>query len=455
LYTVIDIETTGGTSKFHKIIEIAIVTHDGQKPIDRYSTLINPERPIPNFITSLTGISNEMVEHAPTFSEVADNVFQKTEGKVFVAHNVNFDYGFLKKSFDDVGIRFERKKLCTVRLAKKIFAGFPTYSLGALTSQLGIEIEDRHRALGDADATAELFGLLLENDRGGFIAHSLNRKSREATLPAHLSKATFDTLPEQTGVYYFHDRKGKVVYIGKAKNIKSRIAGHFTSDSSKSKRLFHEKVHDISYELTGNELIALLVESHEIKRLWPEFNRAQKFAAANFGLFQYTDRNGYQRLTISKVPPRQRAMINFGSMREGRQLLQSLVRRFNLCPKLCGLQKTVGACYDVKIGICDGACEGAISTGQYNERIAQAMAEVKQEMQTYAIIGPGRELLEQSVVLVENGSYLGHGFTDHALPAVTFDELKDRIMTFADNQDIQRILNMHIRKPNGYEVIYF
>jgi DNA polymerase-3 subunit epsilon len=455
LFTVVDIETTGGTAKSHRIIEVAIVTVDGGQIVDQYETLINPQRYIPPFITSLTGITNEMVEQAPTFAQVANTIVDKTEGKVFVAHNVNFDYSFVKEEFNILGIRFDRKKLCTVRLAKKIFPGFKSYGLGTLTGRLGIQINDRHRALGDAEATAKVLALLIKNDQNDFIGYSLKKTSREATLPANLPKEVFDSLPEKVGVYYFHNGKGKVVYVGKAKNIKSRIIGHFTGDSGKGKRLFHENVHNISYELTGNELIALLLESREIKRLWPEYNRSQKFTSANHGLYQYADRNGYQRFTVSKIQAGARAITNFRSFQEGRNFLNEWVKKFKLCAKFCGLQKSAEACFDHKLGMCDGACKGDISAEYYNKRVALALESLVEDKKTYAIVGTGRERQEKTLVLVENGIYLGHGFADYQVPARSFDELKDRISPFSDNHDIQKILNMHLNKPNGDEVIYF
>lgn len=455
MYTVVDIETTGGTARSHKIIEVAIVTFDGKKIIDSYATLINPKKYVPPFITSLTGISNDMVETAPTFEEVAETILEKTEDKIFVAHNVNFDYSFLKQEFNILGIKFDRKKLCTVRLAKKIIPGFRSYSLGSLTDDLGIEISDRHRALGDAEATAKVLEILIKKDNDNFIAHSLKKTSREATLPPHLSKEVFDSLPEKTGVYYFHNDKGKVVYVGKAKNIKSRIVGHFTGDSGKGKRLFHENIHNISYELTGNELVALLLESREIKRLWPEYNRVQKYASKNHGLFQYVDRNGYARFTISKIQLGTKALINFKNFQEGRLYINELVRKYKLCPKLCGLQQSDGECFDVKLGICDGACSGKISPDYYNKRFDLALASLEQGKKTFAVIGNGRDHQEKTLVLVENGIYLGHGYSDYNAPANSFDELKDRITSFPDNQDVQKILNLYMKNPKGDQVVYF
>lgn len=455
MYTIVDIETTGGTARSHKIIEVAIVTFDGHQIVDTYSSLINPKKYIPPFITSLTGISNDMIESAPTFEEVADIILEKTADKIFVAHNVNFDYSFLKQEFGILGIKFERKKLCTVRLAKKIMPGFRSYGLGTLSSELKISNSARHRALGDAEATTEILKILIDNDRDHFIDYSLKKNSREATLPAHLPKDVFESLPDKAGVYYFHNENGKVVYVGKAKNIKSRILGHFTGESSNGKRLFHERIHNISYELTGNELVAFLLESREIKRLWPEYNRAQKYASKIHGLYSYSDRNGYVRFTISKTQPGVKPIASFRNFQEGRELVNNLVAKFNLCPKLCGLQKTGGACFDFKIGSCDGACNGEISPEYYNKRVRLALVSVDEEKKTFAIIGNGREIDEKSLVLVENGVYLGHGFTDYNFSSNTFDELKDRITTFPDSQDIQKILNSHLSRAKVEEVIYF
>ena len=455
MYTVVDIETTGGTARAHKIIEIAIVTFDGKKIIDEYETLINPNRYLPPFITSLTGITNEMLEDAPAFEEVAKTIMDKTENKIFVAHNVNFDYSFLKQEFKMLGIRFERRKLCTVRLAKKIIPGFRSYGLGTLTSELGIINDARHRALGDARATAKVLMTLVNNDANDFIGFSLKKNSREATLPSNLPKQVFETLPEKTGVYYFHDANGKVLYVGKARNIRHRIIGHFTGESSRSKRLFHERIHNISYELTGNELVALLLESREIKRLWPEYNRVQKYTSSNYGLFKYQDQKGYFRFSISKVPPGSQPVANFKNFQEARFSVSDLRRKFALCPKLCGLQKSPNECFDHKVGQCDGACIGKIDSTEYNERFQQALDSLTNQKQTFAIVGDGREPEEKSLILVENGVYLGHGFTEHNLQVNDFEELKRRIKSYPDNQDVQKILNMYLKKPAHEEIIYF
>src|SRR6185437_1998988 len=206
MYAVVDIETTGGYASGNGITEIAIFLTDGKKVTDSFHSLINPECYIPSFITSLTGITNEMVQDAPTFEDIADEVENFTKDRVFVAHNVNFDYSFIKQEFSALGLKFERKKLCTVRLSRKIFPNLPSYSLGNLCGSLGIKIKDRHRAKGDAEATTKLLHLLVKGDNESFIDKSLKRTSRETLLPANLPKEDFEALPEEAGVYYFHDR---------------------------------------------------------------------------------------------------------------------------------------------------------------------------------------------------------------------------------------------------------
>ena len=455
MYTVVDIETTGGSSKYNRITEIAMIKFDGEKVVDEFTSLINPEVPIPGFITSLTGIDDDMVAQAPTFAELAGQIEAFTADTVFVAHSVNFDFGFLKKEFEAVGHRFDRKKLCTVRLSRKIIPGLPSYSLGNLCQHLGIKIKDRHRAYGDAAATARILKLLLATDPGHFVEYALKRNSGEATLPPNLPKEVFRKLPEKPGVYYFHNDKGKVVYVGKAKKIKSRVSGHFTGESSKEKRLFLDSIHDISHQLCGNELVALLEESREIRRLWPIYNRSQKRVGSNHGLLHYHDQAGYLRICITKGQQGFKPLITFGSFQEARVFLNELVKKHELCPKLSGLQRCAGACADRQLGKCHGACIQQETAETYNQRVRQAISSLDNAARSYAIIGTGRHKEEKSIVLVERGIYLGHGFTDTDLPAHSWEELKMRIRSFPDNQDIQRILRQYLKNPVNGELFFF
>ena len=454
MYAVVDIETTGNYTGKHKITEIAIYVYDGEKIVDEYQTLVNPESNIPPYISSMTGITNKMVENAPKFYEVAKHIFEKLDGKIFVAHNVNFDYNFIRQEFKSLGGDFQAKKLCTVRLSRKILPGLSSYSLGNLTRSLGIEITDRHRAYGDARATVEVLSKLINNDHNGEIDKALKRNSYEATLPPNLPKEQFENLPEESGVYYFFDQKGKVIYVGKANNIKSRIKGHFSagSETLQKQNMFRE-IHGVSYELCGNELISLLFETHEIKRLWPVFNRAQKRISWNYGIYSYEDQKGYIRFSISRINKLGNPAVVFKSQAEARSFLKAKVSEFELCPKLSGLQNSPGSCFDFRIKQCKGACDGQEKPGKYNRRARKALQSFSSDNFSAAIIGQGRKEEEKSIVWIEKGRYLGFGFFEQEIMEGNILELRSAIKTYEDNQEIQRILHMYLRTNKDYRLI--
>jgi DNA polymerase III subunit epsilon len=456
MYAVVDIETTGGNALSGRITEIAIVLHDGKQVTGCFETLVNPEMHIPPYIVSLTGITNEMVAEAPRFHEVAKQVYQLTEGRVFVAHNVNFDYSFIKREFASLGGQFSRKKLCTVRLSRKILPGISSYSLGNLCDHLGVTIKNRHRANGDAQATARLLEILIENDKDGFIEYSLKKASRESWLPPNLSKEHFESLPEEPGVYYFHDKHGTVIYVGKAKNIKSRVKGHFTGTSpAKLKLRFNEGIYDISYEKCGNELIALLYESHQIKHLWPLYNRAQKSLKLNYGLFHYFDQKGYSRFSLARLNKSSVPLIGFATLSEGRTYLQNKAKEYILCPKLCGLQKSPTACFDYRIQQCDGACIAKEAVEVYNLKAEAFVQSLVGDGLSYLIVGNGRQVAEQSVVMVENGRYMGFGYVPEEICITHIETVKDYLTPYTDTRDVQKILSGYVFKNRGSKQILY
>lgn len=269
-YSIIDIETTGGHRSGNKITEIAIINVNGEEIIEEFSTLIDPEIRIPYYITALTGISNEMVQGAPKFYEVAKKIVEMTEGRIFVAHNVFFDFNFIKHEFSELGYSFSRPKLCTVQLSKKHLPGHNSYSLGKICEDLKIENQARHRAMGDAKATYELFKLILQKVD---TDDEIMEESKKIAIPPALNRFEFEKLPNQTGVYYFYDSQGALLYIGKSNDIKKRIAQHFHPDL-KIKRDIQLKtmVAKIDYVVLHDELAALLYECHEIKKYFPRFN---------------------------------------------------------------------------------------------------------------------------------------------------------------------------------------
>lgn len=407
-FVIVDIETTGGNPKQGGITEIAAIVSDGKLVLDKFHTLINPEQYIPNFITGLTGIDQSMVENSPTFHEIAEQLFQFLKGRIFVAHNVNFDYSFLKESFKSSGIEFQEQKLCTVRLSRKAFPGYKSYSLGRICEHLSIVISDRHRAFGDAEATTVLFHKVLEKCPE-IIFQSLKKGSGDSFLPPHIPLEKYQQIPENTGIYYFHNQKGEVIYVGKALNIKSRFKGHFSGNSDDKLKLKSE-IHDITWELTGSEFLAYLLETLEIKRLWPKFNRALKYNNRQWALFQYEDHQGYIRFQVSKNNQKLPAISTFDSHAEAWNFMIDQTEKFDLCPKLTGIQKSNTACYDFKVEKCQGACVGLESPKIYNLKAKAFTASILSEKGSILIKDKGTNPEESCALLFENGVFTAYAF---------------------------------------------
>lgn len=456
MYAIVDIETTGGYADSHRITEIAIYHHDGIRITDRFHTLINPGRNIPFYITGLTGISQEMVWDSPSFPEVAKVVLDQLDGRIFVAHNAHFDYSFLKREFELAGVSWQSKKLCTVRLSRQIIPGLKSYSLGSLASSLGITISDRHRAGGDVAATAKIFDLLLKRDKSNYIARSLKRNSGETILPPNLPKEEFDKLPAKTGVYYFHNARGQIIYVGKATNIKKRIAGHFTGEAREwSRSKIRNEIHRVTFQLTGNELIALILESQEIRRLWPKYNQAQKYRTEEWGIYDYEDQNGFRRFSVNTVARGAQALIKFSSKGDAWNFLWEKVRTFELCPKLSGLQLSKGLCFEYQTGDCHGACMGIEEPEIYNGRCREAIHSFLDEQNSLAIIGKGRTARERSLVLVERGKYFGYGFLDRKAPIDDLESVRSLVAPGIETPTVQNLINSYMMNPRGAQVLIY
>ena len=397
-----------------------------------------------------------MVEEAPAFEDVAEEIYDWLKDRVFVAHNAHFDYSFLKKEFEEVNIAWATKKLCTVRLSRKIIPGLNSYSLGRLAESLGIKIPNRHRAGGDALATAKIFDLLIKRDQGGVIAKSLKRNSGETILPPNLPKEDFDKLPAKAGVYYFLDARCTVIYVGKAVNIKKRIAGHFTGEAREWNRSnIRNEIHHITFELTGSELIAFIHESQEIRRLWPKYNLAQKYKVEEWGVYDYEDRNGYVRFAVNVVSRGSKPLITFTSKGDAWNFMWDKVKEFGLCPKLSGLQIAKGLCFSHQSGSCKGACQGVEKEKKYNKRAQQAVDSFFENGQTVAMVGKGRRPDEKSVVLVERGNYLGFGFFDENENISDLESARNFIKPSKDNRVVQNIINSYLTNPRGVDLLLF
>jgi DNA polymerase-3 subunit epsilon len=382
-----------------------------------------------------------MVMNAPAFEQIAGKIYSILHDKIFVAHNVNFDYSFLKSQLRDSGFDLKDKKLCTVRLSRKIFPGFPSYSLGNLCNSLGITIQNRHRAGGDTAATVEVFQRLLQNDKEEHIHKSLLRNSKEQTLPPNVPKEHFDQLPYNPGVYYFHNEKGKVIYVGKATNIRYRVNSHFSNNSeSRQKQNFMRHTHAISYQCCGTELMACILESTEIRKRWPVFNSSQKRWEDVYGIFSYEDQNGYLRLAIEKNRDKLNPVCAFHYLVDGHAILRKLIREFNLCPKLCFMQKDGEQCEGIPGQYCFGACEQKESVNDYNLRVEKATASLRIQP-SFAIFDKGLTTEEQSCILVWQGRFYGMGYLPADIQLSEPESLKEYLTVYKENSFIRNLVN--------------
>lgn len=454
MFAIIDVETTGTSARFGKITEIAIYIHDGKKIVDEFVSLINPECNIPYFITRLTGISNEMVAHAPRFCEVARRIVEITEGRTFVAHNAPFDYGFIREEFLRLGYDYQRETLCTVRLSRALLPGMHSYSLGKLCEVLRISNGSRHRAAGDALATVKLFELLLQRTGEADIHQVLKKKSSKNFLPdGHLK--LLSGLPQETGVYYLHDEEQKLIYVGKSCNIRDRVHQHLLNTTTKRAREMKERIGSVSYECTGSELIALLKESDEIKSLKPLYNRAQRRSLNAYGLYDETDRNGYLCLRIKKNNCKEVPVVSFNSLTEAKEFLFRLTAEYELCQGLNGLYPANGACFQHSIKQCKGACIGEESPEDYNHRALAALKTLEFTDRNMVILDKGRHADEFAVVVIENGKYMGYGFIDRELQIQNPAAIRELLCPAADNREIRRIINDFLKNQKVVKTLTF
>jgi len=451
IYAIVDIETTGGKYNEEGITEIAIFKHDGEKIIDQFISLINPKRSIQPYVVKLTGISEKMLRNAPKFFEVAKRIVEITDGCILVAHNAKFDYRILKLEFKRLGFKYSRKSICTVELSKKLIPDLKSYSLGKLTRSLGIPITDRHRASGDAIATTKLFELLITKDLDKEIIKASVRNKPKLQLEPKLT-SIIESLTHETGIYYMHNKSGDIIYIGKSKNIKSRINQHFIGQNPKSKKIQME-VSAVSYEKTGSELLALLKESSEIKHHKPKFNRALRRTIFTHGLFTNIDSNGYINLKMEKIIGDKNPITTFANIRSAKSFINKIVEKYNLCQKLCGLYNSKKSCFKYVVKDCNGACVGKEDVNEYNSKVNSVLDHYNYDLKSMLIIDKGRTIDERSVIWIQKGILKGYGFFDLNYQISNVDVLSNLITPLNHNKDSQHILQGYIRRNKRLKLI--
>ncbi|WP_132216571.1 exonuclease domain-containing protein [Mariniflexile fucanivorans] len=453
MYAILDIETTGGKYNEEGITEIAIYKFDGHQVVDQFISLVNPERDIQPFVVNLTGINNNMLRNAPKFYEVAKRIVEITEDCILVAHNAQFDYRILGTEFRRLGFEFIRPSLCTVELAKDLIPDQPSYSLGKLVRSLGIPVTDRHRASGDALATVKLFKMLLDKDTSkSIIQQSIRLNAKHQLEPRHLD--ILEELPSVTGVYYIHNANGDIVYIGKSNNIKKRVNQHFTNTNQKSKKI-QAQVSSVTYEATGSELVALLKESEEIKRIKPIFNRAMRRTVFTHALYGFFDDKGYINLKIDVADLRKNPITTFTNRESGKSFVNKVIEEYRLCQKLAGLYKTKTSCFNYDLKTCDGACIGKEPVESYNKRVEALILKNSYRNKNMVIIDRGRDIDERSAILIENGMFRGLGFFNLNYQITNIEVLESIITPMQNNRDTQHIIQSYLRKNKQVKQIYF
>lgn len=423
-FAVVDIETTGLYHQGHGITEIAVIHVDGESCKQVFHSMVNPQKAIPAAITHLTGIDNHAVNDAPDFEEIVDELEAALRGRIFVAHNVNFDYNFLKAAFEKSGKPFKYPRLCTMRYARKVLSDNHSHRLKSVCLALGISNDDEHRAGGDAWATSHILLALQKRDSTDELSKLLKQNKRNAILPPGIEPEVVNNLPDDPGVYYFFGLSPKPIYIGKAKNLKRRVLSHFTaSGATGKKQIFQREITRINYTVATSEYEALLLEDAEIKKHWPVYNVAQKHQTSAFAVIPYEDRAGKTRLAILKSRDRDDAIAWFNSHHEAKTWLYKEMIVHGINPERAGMFKPD----DLDISNSD-------SDKAIQEFIEIQRSELKN---SYLLLADSVTEAQFGVVIID-GKYRGYGhFNDSEINKI---EIESKLSTAPDSPTAKAVI---------------
>lgn len=361
-----------------RVIEVAAIRVEDHQIVDTFSTLINPGTSIPYPITQITGITDGDIAGQPSFDDIADQLHQLFDGAVLVAHNARFDYSFLHHEFKHVGITFTPKQLCTVKLSRALYPQMARHRLSDLIAFHELSFINRHRAYDDALVLVQFWQKMQFDHGRDIIDDAIRTQFASPSIPRHLDAPSIRALPNGPGVYIFEDNDGSPLYIGKSINIKKRVLSHFTNDTRESKEFkISQNVRHVSHIETPGELSALLLESSLIKQHMPVYNRQLRRVRTLAITERHYDAQGYATLLLSilnmsDVPTYSNIVAMHPRRSAAKNSLLTTIKTFDLCPKLCGLEKTKGACFSYQLGKCRGACAGKESPEHYNARLLAA-----------------------------------------------------------------------------------
>ena len=372
----VDIETTGGSYRNSRVLEVAAIRYESGEVVQEFSTLINPETYIPSSITSLTGITEADIIDAPKFEDIADELYEVLSGAIFIAHNVRFDYSFLKNEFAHVGIDLSVKLLCTVRLSRALYSQHTGHSLAKLIERHNIPVAARHRALDDARAIHYFSELAYDEHGPVTFREAVDKQLRTQYMPPHLNIEEISEVENVPGVYVFENEMHQPLYIGKSINLKKRILSHFQDRSSRELKM-SQNIYHVRTIPTGSELAALILESKMVKELMPLFNRKLR-RVSSYALLVKDETDGYATVSVKSGAVNADTDLTkvyglYETRTKAKKQLELLTKTFQLCPKLMGLEKAKHACFSYSLGKCKGACVGKESQVLYNRRFEIAL----------------------------------------------------------------------------------
>jgi DNA polymerase III subunit epsilon len=413
---IVDLETTGGQPAVDRVTEIGVIEVDGFEVTSEWSTLVNPGKAIPPPIQALTGITSEMVAAAPTFRELAGELYDRLAGRVFVAHNARFDYGFLRREFERAGFKFMAKTLCTVRLSRRLYGEHDSHHLDSLIGRHGIACRARHRALGDADVVWQFLRIAAREHGDEILSVAARQVARQATLPPHIDRAVIDAIPEAPGVYVFYGEGGTPLYVGMSGTMRTRVLQHFSTRSA-----WAPQVRRIDWERTIGTLGAALREARRVKELEPAYNRLLRRPQSLCG-FAFD----MKRLRLAQSHEIDGDTLHclygvFRSRREALKALRGLADEHGLCLQTLGFESPfrAGGCWRFQVGRCRGVCAGRENVHVHHGRVAEALARLKAtEWPHGGPLGiverdPAREADE--IHVVDRWCYLGAATSDAEL----------------------------------------
>jgi DNA polymerase III subunit epsilon len=451
----VDLETSGLNAGYNRIIEIGLLKVVDGELVKEFKTLVNPETHVDPFIESMTGIRTEDLENAPLFDEIKDELLYLLEDSVFVAHNVRFDYGFIRNEFKRVGVKFSSKHFCTVKLARLLYPNQKRYGLDSIIENFGIKCENRHRAFDDAKVLWEFYQKSQKTIKKELFEQAIDFVLKRPALPSSISQDYVDSLPETPGVYIFYGENGVVLYIGKSVNIRDRVMSHFTNDHLSSTDMkISQQIKSIEYIETAGELGALLLESTMIKKHQPLFNRMLRESRKMPILLRTVNAEGYSTIEIKELDRIDTSEIDkvlgvFRTMKQAKDFLYKVAKEYKLCPKVLGLEKGKGACFYYYLQQCSGACTKKVDSLRYNLKFDEGF--YKRKIRPWMFNGP--------IVIKETGDreeahvidkwcYLGSIKNE-------FENLSELEKEYRFDYDTYKILNKFIMDPKNQRKIRF